>query len=276
MLNPYRPENAIISSTKKETYDVKTYTFAFEREQSDFSFRPGQFIMLSIFGIGEAPFSLCSNPDDNETLTSTIRNVGNVTRVLDGLSEGDIVGVRGPYGTSWPLEEARKKNILIVAGGIGIAPLRALIMYVANNRHNYRDIEILYGARKPDDLVFTDEFKNWASIENTNLLLTVDSVPKRSQWAHNVGVVTTLFEKMNTTSDNTVIMTCGPEIMMRFVVKGLVNRGFMEDQIFVSLERQMKCGIGICGHCQLGTKFVCKEGPVFRLSEIVGLPDNML
>jgi len=149
-------------------------------------------------------------------------------------------------------------------------------MYVANNRHDYRDIEILYGARKPDDLVFTDEFKNWTSMENTHLLLTADAVPKGSPWPYNVGVVTGLFEKMHTTSHNTVAMTCGPEIMMRFVVKGLMHRGFMEDQIFASLERQMKCGIGICGHCQLGTKFVCKEGPVFRLSEVMGLPDNML
>lgn len=276
MLNPYRPENAIIKSIKKETYDVKTYTFTFEEKRNTFSFRPGQFIMLSIFCIGEAPFSLCSNPNDNGTLTSTIKNVGNLTRVLDGLSEGDVVGVRGPYGTSWPLEEVRKKNILIVAGGIGIAPLRALIMYVADNRRDYGDIEILYGARKPDDLVFTDEFNNWNSISNTDLRLTVDSVPKESSWSHNVGVVTTLFEKMHTTSNNTIVMTCGPEIMMRFVVKGLVHRGFTKDQIFVSLERQMKCGIGICGHCQLGTKFVCKEGPVFRLSEIMGLPDSML
>jgi len=275
-LNPYEPENAIIKSVRKQTYDVKTYMLNFEKERSDFSFRPGQFIMLSLFGIGEAPFSLCSNPVDKETLEITIRNVGNVTKALDSLSEGDVVGVRGPYGTSWPLEETRKKNILIVAGGVGIASLRALIMYVANNRYDYRDVEILYGARKPDDLVFADEFNHWTSMENTRLLLTADAVPKGSPWPHNVGVVTTLFEKMRATSDNTVVMTCGPEIMMRFVVKGLIHRGFVDDQIFVSLERQMQCGIGICGHCQLGTKFVCKDGPVFRFSEVKGLPDSML
>jgi len=276
MLNHYRPQNAIIKSVKKQTYDVKTYTLTFEKKRKNFSFRPGQYIMLSLFSIGEAPFSLCSNPVDTGTLAITVRNVGNVTKTLDGLSEGDVVGVRGPYGTSWPLEEARNKNILIVAGGIGIAPLRALIMYVAKNRHDYGDIEILYGARKPDDLVFTDEFNHWAEMENTHLLLTVDAVPEGSTWSHNVGVVTTLFEKMHATSDNTVVMTCGPEIMMRFVVKGLMHRGFMDDQIFVSLERRMECGIGVCGHCQLGTKFVCKEGAVFRFSEVKGLPDNML
>jgi len=276
MLNPYKVENAMIKSVKKQTYDVKTYTLTFEKKRKDFSFRPGQFIMLSLFGIGEAAFSLCSNPVDKGTLAITVRNVGNVTKALDGLGEGDVVGVRGPYGTSWPLEETRNKNILIVAGGIGIAPLRALIMYVATNRHNYRDVEILYGARKPDDLVFTDEFNHWAEMENTRLLLTVDAVPKESTWTHDVGVVTTLFEKMRATPDNTVVMTCGPEIMMRFVVKGLMYRGFMDDQIFVSLERRMECGIGICGHCQFGTKFVCKEGPVFRFSEVKGLPDSML
>jgi len=276
MLNPYKPENAIIKNIKKQTYDVKTYTLTFTKERKDFSFRPGQFVMLSLFGVGEAPFSLCSNPVEKKTLAFTIRNVGNVTKALDGLSEGDAVGVRGPYGTSWPLEEAQNKNILIVAGGVGMASLRSLIMYVANNRHDYRDVEILYGARKPDDLLFTDEFNHWAEIENTRLLLTVDTVPKGSAWAHNVGVVTTLFEKMHATSDNTVVMMCGPEIMMRFVVKGLMHRGFTDDQIFVSLERRMECGIGICGHCQLGTKFVCKEGAVFRFSEVKGLPDNML
>jgi len=276
MLNPYKPENAIIKSVKKQTYDVKTYTLTFEKERKDFSFRPGQFIMLSLFGIGEAPFSLCSNPVDKKTLAITIRNVGNVTKALDGLGEGNVVGVRGPYGTNWPLEETRNKNILIVAGGLGIAPLRPLIMYVANNRHDYRDVEILYGARKPDDLAFTDEFNHWSSMENTRLLLTVDAVPKGSLWPHNVGVVTTLFEKMHTTSSNSVVVVCGPEIMMRFAVKGLMHKGFMDNQIFVSLERRMQCGIGICGHCQLGTKFVCKEGPVLRFSEVKGLPDTML
>jgi len=276
MLNPYKPENAIITGIKRQTYDVKTYTLSFEKKRKDFSFRPGQFIMLSLFGIGEAPISLCSNPSDKETLAITVRNVGNVTKTLEGLSEGDVVGVRGSYGTSWPLEEVRNKNILIVAGGVGIASLRALIMYVANSRHDYRDVEILYGARKPDDLVFTDEFGHWASMKNTRLLLTVDAVPKGSPWPHNVGVVTTLFEKMQATPDNTVVLTCGPEIMMRFVVKGLIHRSFMEDQIFVSLERRMECGIGVCGHCQLGTKFVCKEGPVFRFPEVKGLPDSML
>jgi len=276
MLNPYKPENAIIKNVKRQTYDVKTYTFAFEKERKDLSFKPGQFIILSLFGMGEAPFSLCSSPIDKETFALTVRNVGNVTKALDSLSEGDVVGLRGPYGTSWPLEETRNKNILIVAGGLGIASLHALITYVANNRCSYKKVEIIYGARTPNDLIFTDEFNHWTSMENTRLLLTVDTVPKESPWPHNVGVVTTLFEKMHSRADNTVVMTCGPEIMMRFVVKGLMYRGFMEDQIFVSLERQMKCGIGVCGHCQLGTKFVCKDGPVFRFSEVKGLPDTML
>ena len=279
MMNPYRPENAIIRDIKRQTYNTKTYTLSFENEQKrrEFSFKPGQFIMVSLLGIGEATFSPCSDPADRENkIEITVRAVGNVTKSLDRLNVGDVVGVRGPYGTCWPLEEAKNKNILIIAGGLGINPIRPAITYVAANRDDYGDVEILYGAKTPDDLLFTYEFDDWRRMENTRLLLTVDVVPKESTWKHNVGVVTTLFEKMHASPDNTVALTCGPEIMMRFVVKGLIYRGFTSGQIFVSLERRMKCGIGICGHCQLGTKFVCKEGPVFRYADVEGLPDSML
>jgi len=278
MMNPYRPESAIIRNIKRQTYNIKTYTLSFENQQKrrEFSFKPGQFIMVSLLGIGEAAFSPCSDPAERENLEITVRAVGNVTKTLDRLKVGDVVGVRGPYGTCWPLEEAKNKNILIMAGGLGINPIRPVITYVAANRDDYGDVEILYGAKTPNDLPFTYEFDDWRGMRNTRLLLTVDVVPKESIWEHNVGVVTTLFEKMHASPDNTVALTCGPEIMMRFVVKGLKYRGFTSGQIFVSLERRMKCGIGICGHCQLGTKFVCKEGPVFRYADVEGLPDSIL
>ncbi len=278
MMNPYRTENAIIRDIKRQTYDTKTYTLSFENEQKQrtFSFKPGQFIMVSLLSIGEAAFSPCSCPDHREYFEITVRAVGNVTKTLDRLDVGDVVGVRGPYGTCWPLEEAKNKNILIIAGGLGINPIRSAITYIAANRDHYGDVEILYGAKTPDDLLFSYEFDDWRRMENTRLLLTVDVVPKESTWEHNVGVVPTLFEKMHAGPEKTVALTCGPEIMMRFVAKGLRYRGFASGQIFVSLERRMKCGIGICGHCQLGTKFVCKEGPVLRYADIEGLPDSML
>jgi len=277
-MNPYRPENAIIKDIKRQTYNTKTYKLSFEnrQKQREFSFKPGQFIMVSLLGIGEAAFTLCSDPAERENFEITVRAVGNVTKTLDRLNVGDVVGVRGPYGTYWPIEKAKNKNILIIAGGLGINPIRSVITYVGANRDNYGDVEILYGAKTPDDILFTYEFDDWRRMENTRLLLTVDMVPKESTWKHNVGVVTTLFEKMHVSPDNTVALTCGPEIMMRFVVKGLLYRGFTRDQIFVSLERRMKCGIGICGHCQLGTKFVCKEGSVFRYADVEGLPDSIL
>lgn len=278
MINPYTPENAVIRDIKRQTYDTKTYTLSFENEQKrrGFSFKPGQFIMVSLLGIGEAAFSPCSDPAERENFEITVRAVGNVTETLDRLNVGDVVGVRGPYGTCWPLKEAKNKNILTIAGGLGINPIRPVLTYVAANRDDYGDVEILYGAKTPDDLFFTYEFDDWRRMKNTRLLLTVNMVPKESTWKNNVGVVTTLFEKMRASPDNTVALTCGPEIMMRFVVKGLIYRGFTSGQIFVSLERRIKCGIGICGHCQLGTKFVCKEGPVFRYADVKGLPDSML
>ena len=277
-MNPYTPENAIIRDIKRQTYNTKTYTLSFKNEQKrrGFSFKPGQFIMVSLLGIGEAAFTLCSDPAERENFEITVRAVGNVTKTIDRLNVGDVVGVRGPYGTCWPLKEAKNKNILIIAGGLGINPIRPVITYVAANRDDYGDVEILYGAKTPDDLLFTYEFDDWRRMKNTRLLLTVDVIPKESTWKHNVGVVTTLFEKMHASQDNTVALTCGPEIMMRFVVKGLIYKGFTSGQIFVSLERRIKCGIGICGHCQLGTKFVCKEGPVFRFADVEGLPDSML
>lgn len=278
MMNPYRSENAIILDIKRQTDDTKTYTLSFEDEQTqrEFSSKPGQFIMVSLLGIGEAAFSPCAYPTESRNIEITVRAVGNVTTILDHLKIGDVVGIRGPYGTCWPLEEAKKKNVLMVAGGLGINPIRSAITYVAANRDDYGDVEILYGAKTPDQLLFTNEFDDWGRRKNSRLLLTVDVVPKESIWKHNVGMVTSLFERMHARPDNTIALTCGPEIMMRFVVKGLQYRGFTSDQIFVSLERRMNCGIGICGHCQLGTKFVCKEGPVFRYADVKGLPDSML
>ncbi len=278
MKDPYLPQKAVIEKIRKETIDTKTYSLRLLDEDriAGFSVEPGQFIMISLFGIGEAPFSLSSTPNSDGSFNTTIRAVGNITSALDRLHEGAIIGVRGPYGHGWPIQSARGKDVLIIAGGIGLPPLRPVITKIAKERRDYGRLEILYGARMPDQMIFPYEYDDWRKIKETRLELTVDSVPPGSIWQYNVGVVTTLFNEMKTLPENSLVMTCGPEIMMRFVVRGLLAKKFTPDQIYVSLERRMKCGIAQCGHCQIGSKYVCKDGPVFRLSEIQGLPDLAL
>lgn len=278
MRDPYVPSTVEIVNVKRQTVDVKTYTVRFAKEQDRKKFRvmPGQFIMVSIPGLGEAPFSLSAVPEKTDSFDTTIRTVGNVTSVLNRCSVGARLGVRGPYGRPWPIKEAKGKDVLLVAGGIGLAPLRPVITTIRKNRRAYGNFEILYGARTPSDQVFTDEYEEWRRTARTRLSLTVDSVPTGVIWPHETGVVTGLFEDMETSPENSIVMTCGPEIMMRFVVRGLLARNFRKDQIYVSLERRMKCGMGHCGHCQIGEKFVCRDGPVFTYLELEGLPDLTL
>ncbi|MEM2843044.1 MAG: FAD/NAD(P)-binding protein [Candidatus Bathyarchaeia archaeon] len=274
MQDPYKLSECTIKKIKPETKDTNTYTLAFLNNSSisEDEFKPGRFILLSIFGFGEAAFSL-SSLIQNGAFETTIRKVGNFTQKLHSCKKGDKLYMRGPYGEGWPLDEAKGKDVLLIAGGIGLAPLKPVIMHIAKNRSKYGELEILYGARTPSDMIFTSEFENWRKIPNSILRLTVDAIPKGVKWSYKVGVVPILFEDMETTPDNAIVMTCGPEIMMRFVVKGLTAKGFSEDQIYVSLERRMKCGIAQCGHCQIGKKYVCKDGPVFAYSEIKGSPD---
>jgi NAD(P)H-flavin reductase len=274
--DPYTPSTAEITRIKKQTADVKTYTIHFLREQKEFSPMPGQFIMISVPGMGEAPFSLSSGLDKKGDFDTTVRNVGNITGYLNRCGTGARLGVRGSYGRSWPVKEAKGKDVLIVAGGIGLPPLRPVIMMIREDRKSYGNLEIFYGARTPADEVFTDEYAEWRRIPKTKLSLTVDSVPTGVMWPHKTGVVTGLFDDMETSPENSIVMTCGPEIMMRFVVRGLLARNFRKDQIYVSLERRMKCGMGHCGHCQMGAKFVCRDGPVFTYTDLEGLPDLTL
>lgn len=278
MKDPYLPSQAEIVNVKRQTYDTKTYRLRLvdDQKRREFTASPGQFIMVSVPGLGEAPFSLSSEPEKNGCFETTIRRVGNLTGVLDRLDVGARIGVRGPYGKGWPIKEAQGHDVLIVAGGIGLAPLRPVIKTIHANRTRYGHLEILYGARTPADEMFVDEYEEWKRIDDATLTLTVDSVPKGVRWPHRTGVVTALFDEMKTTPENSVVMTCGPEIMMRFVARGLLGRNFRRDQIYVSLERRMKCGMGHCGHCQIGPKFVCKDGPVFSYADLTGLPDLTL
>jgi len=276
--DPYLSSIAEIVDVKRQSYDTKTYTICFLNDERRREFRatPGQFMMISVPGLGEAPFSLSSGPEKSDSFDTTIRAVGNVTGILDRYDVGARIGVRGPYGKGWPLEEAKGRDILIVAGGIGLAPLRPVLTTIQRNRNLFGNLEVLYGARTPADEMFVDEYEEWQRIEDTTLSLTVDSVPKGVTWPHRIGVVTTLFDDMRISPEDSIVMTCGPEIMMRFAARGLLARNFRRNQIYVSLERRMKCGMGHCGHCQIGPKFVCRDGPVFNYSDLEGLPDLAL
>lgn len=225
--------------------------------------------MIYLFGVGEAPISISGDPA-GKTLVHTIREVGSVTRRMAKLKEGDTVGIRGPFGTDWPMDAARGNDIVVVAGGIAFAPVRPIIYSVFNERAKYGKLAVLYGARTPGDLLYEKEAKCWRSHEDTEVLMTVDrALPG---WSGNVGVVTTLIGRSKSGNDfdpyNTVAMVCGPELMMRFTVRELIKHGVPESRIWISLERNMKCGIGLCGHCQMQSHFICKDGPVFRHDRI--------
>ncbi len=268
-MNEYSPNLAVIKKIRKETHDTNTYTLEFsdKKLQKSFSPAPGQFMMLSLFGIGESAISL-SDTSNNGSVTTTIRNVGSVTNAILRLKEGDFIGIRGPYGNGWPLERAEGKNVLIVVGGMGIVPLRGVVNYIKNNRKKFGDLEIIYGARTPDDMLFRYEFEKWKQIKNTRLDLTVDELPIETTSKCKIGLVTSCFPSMKTHHKNAIVLVCGPEIMMRYAAKCLETIGFKDRQIYLSLERRMKCGIGKCGHCQIGLKYVCKDGPVFNYADI--------
>lgn len=268
-MNEYSPNLAVIKKIRKETHDTNTYTLEFsdKKLQKSFSPAPGQFMMLSLFGIGESAISL-SDTSNNGSVTTTIRNVGSVTNAILRLKEGDFIGIRGPYGNGWPLERAEGKNVLIVVGGMGIAPLRGAVNYIKNNRKKFGDLEIIYGARTPDDMIFRYELEKWKQIKKTRMDLTVDELPIETTSKCKIGLVTSCFPSMKTHHKNAIVLVCGPEIMMRYAAKCLETIGFKDRQIYLSLERRMKCGIGKCGHCQIGLKYVCKDGPVFNYADI--------
>jgi sulfite reductase subunit B len=268
-MNEYSPNLAVIKKIRKETHDTNTYTLEFsdKKLQKSFSPAPGQFMMLSLFGIGESAISL-SDTSNNGSVTTTIRNVGSVTNAILRLKEGDFIGIRGPYGNGWPLERAEGKNVLIVVGGMGIVPLRGVVNYIKNNRKKFGDLEIIYGARTPDDMLFRYEFEKWKQIKKTRMDLTVDELPIETTSKCKIGLVTSCFPSMKTHHKNAIVLVCGPEIMMRYAAKCLETIGFKDRQIYLSLERRMKCGIGKCGHCQIGLKYVCKDGPVFNYADI--------
>ncbi len=272
LLTPYWAEVVEIAP---ETEDITTIWLRFVDQALNvrYSFAAGQFNMLYLPGYGEAAISISSDPQRPELIGHTIRFVGNVTRAVSRLNTGDTVGVRGPFGTAWPLENYQGSDIVVAAGGIGLAPLRPVIYQIINQRAKYGRVVLLYGARTPSDLLYSGEFSTWED-NQIEVMTTVDRADE--SWLGQVGVVPMLFYRLSLDTDKTVVFSCGPEIMMRFVVFEALARRIAPQQIYLSLERNMKCGQGFCGHCQYGPFFICKDGPVYsfdRLEPFFNLED---
>lgn len=255
-----------VERIRRETHDTFTVDLIPANGASVNSFAPGQFNMLYVFGVGEVPISISSDPGDCRSLRHTTRVVGAVTKAMGVLRQGDCVGVRGPFGSHWPVKEERNCDYLIITGGIGLAPLRPALYHLMNQREKYRKIVLLYGARSPEDILYRRELERWRGKFDLEILVTVDR--GASDWRGNVGVVTSLIGRAPFDPSNTVALTCGPEVMMRFAVMELQRRGVPPHKTYLSMERNMKCALGFCGHCQYGPMFICKDGPVFRFDQI--------
>jgi len=264
--NPMLPQPYLVRDVAKETPDTFSLRLEPEAGANGRSFQPGQFSMLWVFGIGELPISISGDPALHDRLVYTVRSVGQATHSLVNQRVGDSVGVRGPFGASWPTEAARGRDVIVVAGGIGLAPLRPVIYHVLQNRKDYGRLVILYGGRSPRDLLYRKELATWARNRENQVLVTVDY--GGLSWRGHVGVVTTLFKYARLEPARSVAMVCGPEIMMRFVMRELITQGLSRDDIYLSMERNMKCAVGFCGHCQYGPYFICKDGPIFRYEQM--------
>lgn len=263
---PMLPDLYRVQKMRKETSDTFTLELESTSGASGFPFAPGQFNMLYVFGVGEVPISISGDPTKPKKLIHTTRAVGSVTGAMRQLKRDDIMGVRGPFGSSWPVKEAEGKDVVIVTGGLGLAPIRPALYHMLAHRDKYAHLVLLYGTRTPHDILYRREIERWRSRLDIDVHVTVDRAIH--PWRGNVGVVTRLIPKAPFDPLNTMAMVCGPEIMMRFTVIELQKRGVSPDNIFISMERNMKCAIGVCGHCQWGPNFICKDGAVFRYSEI--------
>ncbi len=254
---PFRVERV-----RRETHDVSTL----ELRGGPLRFAAGQFTMAYAFGVGEIPLSISGDPAQPDVLVHSIRAVGPVSRAIAGLKKGDVLGIRGPYGAGWPVGSAEGGDVVVVAGGMGLAPLRPVVYTLLARRKRFRRVSLLYGARSPEDVVFARELRRW----KLDVEITVDRAATRG-WRDHVGTVTTLIPHAAFEAASTTAFICGPEIMMRFTAQALADRGVPAARIFVSAERNMKCAVGFCGHCQLGPRFICKDGPVFPWAELCPL-----
>lgn len=279
MKNLYRPIDGVIEHIKNETPTITTYRF---RPKEPLTFEAGQFVELTVPGVGEAPFTPSSNPNVKDTLEITIMRVGAVTAALEGMKVGDMVGLRGPYGHGYNLKDFEGREILIIGGGVGLAPLRSLILALFDGIDKYKGISIRYGARTPEDIVYKDLLPEWKKMKRTEVLLTIDE--PYPGWGGTVGVVTVLLDdlpllttvdvdELPFTAENAVACACGPPIMLKFVNLKLLEKGFKPENIYHSMERNMSCGLGKCGHCMMGKYFICKDGPVLTAAQIAKFED---
>ena len=270
--NPYVPQLAVVEKIVEETWDTKTFraVFADEALRDSFSYEPGQFQQVSVFGVGEATFCLTSTPTRKGFIEFSVKKVGTLTDALHQLDEGATVGIRGPMGNWFPYEQLKGKDLWFIGGGIGMAPVRSLLNFCLDNRKDYGKINIIYGARTSGDLCYTYEFDAWRNAPNTELFLTIDK--EEEGWDKNVGFVPQYVLDLKPSPKNAVAITCGPPIMIKFALQNLKQLGFEDEQILTTLEMKMKCGIGKCGRCNIGHLYVCADGPVFSYAQLKDLP----
>ncbi len=266
--NAFIPQTAVVKEIKAEATDVATYTLAFSdhQVQNDYRFEPGQYNMVGLPGIGEAPISISSSPNRRDAFEHTVRAVGRVTTALTRLSPGDTLGVRGPYGRPWPLERLRGRDVAVIVGGTGCACIKPAINVLIDHRREFKSATLLYGAKNPQELLYAAEFDHWRA-QGVEVHLTVDE-GRKHDWPFHTGVVTTLFDRLKAPAADSSALISGPDIMMRFCLLDLLKRGWSAGNIWLSLERRMDCALRMCGHCQLGPKYVCQDGPVFSYAEI--------
>ncbi|MBE3089767.1 MAG: FAD/NAD(P)-binding protein [Actinobacteria bacterium] len=270
----YVPDIAKIRRIKQISPIEKVFRIVLddEEKQNNFKFKPGQFVELTIFGLGEAPFSIMSNPDNHEFFELCIRNVGSVSGALHRMEEGAKVGIRGPFGNGYfPYDKMKNHNVLLIAGGLGLAPLMSLIKYILNYREDYKEIMIIYGAVNPESILFKNDIQYWSNRKDISICISVDNPDDK--WTGEIGVCTKLIPRVNFPPEDTYAVVCGPPVMYKYVVYELEKKKFKPENIYLSLERRMECGVGKCNHCHIGNKLACIDGPVFSLWEINNLKE---
>ncbi len=267
-LDPYTPFEAEVVERIQESSTIFTLRLRFTdaEQHKRYSFQPGQFNMVYLYGVGEVAISIVSDPEDERLYEHTIRVVGRVTRGLAEVKQGQRVGIRGPFGRGWPLEQAEGHDVLIVTGGLGCAPVVSVINYIISRRERFGRLTIMQGVKHSDDLLWRERYKLWSQMPDTHVIIAADQGGQ--QWPWRIGPVIGMFDELNLQPDKTIAMMCGPEGMMHAAVKRLLEMGVAEEMLYMSMERNMQCAVGHCGHCQYGGHFICKDGPVFSFNEI--------
>ena len=273
--NPYLPQIATVLEVITETHNIKSFRLRLDDEDAwrNFNFEPGQLGQLSLFGAGESTFVINSPPTRKEYLQFSVMRAGEVTSALHGLKPGDKIGLRAPLGNAFPYNELKGKNLVFIGGGIGMAPMRTLLLYMLDKRKDYGDITLLYGARTPQDLSYAQDREDWLKRKDMRTVLTIDTPAEG--WEHKVGLIPNVLTELAPSPENTVAITCGPPIMIKFTLQALEKLGFQPEQIITTLEKRMKCGIGICGRCNIGDKYVCIDGPVFTYAQLKNMVNEL-